>query len=60
MSLLFQPCCLSLRLNSESVQAGNVATVRQYQEAIIVNLMLREPEVLEQHVLPALLRYETR
>ena len=37
-----------------------MATVRQYQEAIIVNLMLQYPEVLERHVLPALLRYETR
>ena len=42
------------------MQIGNVATVRQYQEAIVVNLMLRDPDLVHKHVLPALLAYENR
>ena len=43
-----------------SLQAGNVAAVRHYQETIVVNLMLRDPALVQDHVLPALLAYETR
>jgi len=37
-----------------------VATVRQYQEAIVVNIMLQDPDVVARRVLPTLLAYENR
>ena len=62
LHLTFQMTWASLLAGSALMllQAGNVAAVRQYQEAIIVNLMLQDPDLLKQRVLPALLRYETR
>lgn len=48
------------QLGGCALQVGNVATVRQYQEAIVVNIMLREPDLVQEHVLPALLAYENR
>lgn len=37
-----------------------MATVRQYQEAILVELMLRQPELVEEYLLPVLATYEHR
>lgn len=42
------------------LQVGNVATVRQYQEAIVVNIVLKDPSFVRSRVLPALLAYESR
>lgn len=43
------------------VQGKDVASVRQYAESIIVNLVLREPVMLmHKHVLPSLLTYHAK
>ena len=43
------------------VQGRDVASVRQYAESIIVNLVLRDPVVLmHKHVLPSLLTYHAK
>lgn len=43
------------------VQGKDVASVRQYAESIIVNLVVREPVVLmHKHVLPSLLTYHAK
>lgn len=43
------------------VQGKDVASVKQYTESIIVNLVLREPVMLmHKHVLPSLLTYHAR
>ena len=44
-----------------SLQGKDVASVRQYIESILVNLVLREPVALmHKHVLPSLLAYHAK
>lgn len=41
-------------------QVDNNASVRQYQEAILVGLLLKHPELVEEYLLPVLAAYEHR
>ncbi|BDA44330.1 Uncharacterized tRNA/rRNA methyltransferase YfiF at C-terminar half [Coccomyxa sp. Obi] len=43
-----------------SLQVDNNASVRQYQEAILVGLLLKHPELVEEYLLPVLSTYEHR
>ncbi len=42
------------------LQVDNIPSVRQYQEAILVGLLLRHPELVEEYLLPVLAAYEHR
>ena len=42
------------------LQVDNNASVRQYQEAILVGLLLRHPELVEEYLLPVLAAYKHR
>jgi hypothetical protein len=41
-------------------QGNNIAAVRQYQEAILVGLLLKEPSLIEEYLLPVIAAYEHR
>lgn len=41
-------------------QMNNIASVRQYQEAILVGLLIRDPRLIEQHLLPVIANYDHR
>lgn len=45
---------------SKLLQVDNNASVRQYQEAILVGLLLKHPELVDEYLLPVLSAYEHR